>query len=169
MTISAIVAISRNRAIGRDNQIPWYLPADLQYFKRVTLGHHVIMGRKTFESIGRPLPKRTNIVVTSNPFYNASNILVAHSLQEALELAHDQGETEVFIIGGGALYGESMELWDKLYLTEVDIDTPDATVFFPEIDPDEWSEISRECHEQDEKNEWAYCFIQLERKPRKNQ
>lgn len=164
MLISAIVAVAKNNVIGKDNQIPWYLPADLSYFKRTTLGHHIIMGRNSFRSIGRPLPKRTNIVVTRDPFFTAEGVLVAHSVEEALGMAYDNEETEVFIIGGGAIYRDSMDLWDKLYLTEVDIE-PEGDVFFPEIDPSEWRETWREEHPADEKNEHGYTFLLLERVP----
>jgi dihydrofolate reductase len=162
MLISAIVATARNRVIGKDNQIPWYLPADLAYFKRTTLDHHVIMGRNSFESIGRPLPKRTNVVITRDPFFTATGVLVVHSLEEALGVAFDNGETEAFIIGGGSIYKESMDLWDRLYLTEVDIEVP-GDVFFPEIDPADWREYSSEAHQPDAKNEHAYTFRVLER------
>ncbi len=162
MLVSAIVAVAHQNVIGKDNQIPWYLPADLKYFKRTTLEHHVIMGRNSFHSIGRPLPKRTNIVITRDPFFTAEGVLIAHSLEEALEIAHDNGETEAFIIGGGAIYRESSHLWDKIYLTEVDV-TVEGDVFFPDINPAEWREISRESHAPDEKNEWAYVFRVLER------
>ena len=162
MIVSAIVATSRNRAIGKDGQIPWYLPADLKYFKRTTLNHAVIMGRKTFESIGRPLPKRTNIVVTRNPFYAASGVLVAASVEEALGLAYDQGETEAFIIGGGEIYRLTEELWDRLYLTEVALDVPDADAFFPELTGD-WREMSSDAHTAEGKNEVDYRFVVLER------
>ena len=120
MLISSIVATAQDNIIGKNNRIPWYLSNDLKYFKRTTLGHHVIMGRKSFESIGRPLPKRTNIIITRNIFFAASNCLVAHSVEEALELARDNGEVEAFIIGGAQIYEQSMAVWDKLYITEVD-------------------------------------------------
>lgn len=164
MLISAIVAAAKNHVIGKDNQIPWYLPADMNYFKKTTLNHHVIMGRKCFSSIGRPLPKRVNIVITRDPFFSADGVIVAHSLEEALGIAFDDGAEEVFILGGGEIYRESADLWDKLYLTEVDI-LPEGDVFFPEIDPDEWVETWREAHEPDEKNEFAYVFRLLERVP----
>lgn len=163
MLVSAIVATAKNNVIGKDNQIPWYLPADLAYFKRTTLGHHIIMGRNSFHSIGRPLPKRTNIVVTRDPFFQADGVLVAHSVEEALGMAYDNGETEVFIIGGGAIYRETQDLWDKIYLTEVALEV-EGDVFFPETDPAEWRETWREHHEPDAKNEWAYTFRILERK-----
>lgn len=162
MLVSAIVATAKNYVIGKDNQIPWYLPADLAYFKRTTLGHHVLMGRNSFLSIGRPLPKRTNIVITRDPFFQADGVLVAHSIEEALGIAFDNGETEAFIIGGGEIYRESQDLWDKIYLTEVDLEA-EGDVFFPEIDPAAWRETWREAHEPDEKNEWTYTFRILER------
>ena len=162
MIISAIVAAAKNNVIGKDNQIPWYLPADLIYFKKTTLGHHVIMGRKCFRSIGKPLPKRVNIVLTRDPFFSADGVLVAHSVEEALGLAYDDGAEEVFILGGGEIYRDSMDLWDKLYLTEVDIE-PEGDVFFPEIVPSEWVETWREAHEPDAKNEFAYTYRLLER------
>lgn len=162
MLVSAIVAAARNRVIGKDNQIPWYLSSDLKYFKRTTLGHHVIMGRKSFESIGRPLPKRTNIIITRAPYYAASGCLVARSLPEALSIAHANGETEAFIIGGGEIYALSLPLLDKLYLTEVDA-APEGDVFFPELDFPEWELISSESHPADDKNDHAYTFKVYER------
>ena len=162
MLVSAIVAAARNNVIGKNNQIPWYLPADLAYFKRTTLGHHVLMGRKSFSSIGRPLPKRTNVVITRDPYFSATGVVVAHSIKEALELAAENGETEAFIIGGGVIYSESMDLWDKVYLTEVDAE-PEGDVFFPELDPANWTEAWREEHPADEKNEFAFTFRVLER------
>ncbi len=162
MLVSSIVATAKNNVIGKNNQIPWYLPADLAYFKRTTLDHHVLMGRNCFQSIGRPLPKRTNIVITRDPFFTAEGVLVAHSIEEALGIAFDNGEQEAFIIGGGAIYRESMDLWDRVYLTEVDL-TVEGDVFFPELAPGDWRETWREHHEPDAKNEWAYTFRILER------
>lgn len=162
MIVSAIVATARNLVIGKDNDIPWYLPADLKYFKRTTLNHHILMGRKSFESIGRALPKRTNVVITRNPYFIASNCLVARSLEEALEIAHNNGEEEAFIIGGGEIYRQSIPLLDRLYLTEVDIE-PEGTVYFPQLNLEEWTLISEEAHEPDEKNEVAYTFKVLEK------
>lgn len=162
MIISCIVATAKNNIIGKDNDIPWYLPADLKYFKRITSGHHILMGRNCYESIGRPLPKRTNVVISRNPYLAISNCLVAHSIEEALELAYNNGEKEVFIIGGGMIYEQSKDLWDKLYLTEVDLEV-DGDIVFPEIKSDEWKTISTEAHKRDEKNEYDYCFKVLER------
>lgn len=157
MIISAIVAMSQGRVIGRNNEIPWYLPADFAYFKRVTLNHHIVMGRNCYESIGRPLPKRTNIIVTRNPFYIVSGCVVVHSVDEALDLAKRNGEDEVFIIGGGEIYAQTMHLLDKIYITEVDLNTK-GSVFFPEINEAEWLLTSEEKHIKDEKNEWDYTF-----------
>jgi dihydrofolate reductase len=163
MLISAIVATAKNNVIGKDNQIPWYLPADLSYFKKTTLGHHIIMGRNSFHSIGRPLPKRTNIVVTRDLFFSADGVLVAHSVEEALGMAYDGEEEEVFIIGGGEIYRETAELWEKIYLTKVDL-LAEGDVFFPEINPSEWIEVWSEHHVADEKNEHDYTFHILERR-----
>ncbi|MBK7807727.1 MAG: dihydrofolate reductase [Saprospiraceae bacterium] len=157
MIISCIVAVAQNNIIGKDNDIPWYLPADLQYFKKTTLGHTVIMGRNCYSSIGRPLPKRTNIIITRDPFFISSHCLIARSIPEALSLAHSKGESEVFIIGGGQIYEQSTELWDKLYLTEVDIKV-DGDILFPEIDFKKWKLVSSERFEKDDKNEYNYTF-----------
>ncbi len=162
MTISAIVAYAKNGIIGKNNEIPWYLPADFAYFKRTTLNHHIIMGRNCFESIGRPLPKRTNIVITRNPFYIASGCLMVNTIAESLKMAESNGETEAFIIGGGEIYKQSVDLWDRLYLTEVDLDT-EGDVFFPKIDMSEWQLVSQEPHTKDEKNEFDYIFKVFER------
>lgn len=162
MIISAIVATAKNNVIGKNNDIPWYLPADLKYFKKTTIHHHIIMGRKCFQSIGKPLPKRTNIVITRNPFFIATNCLVLNSLEEALNTAHDNGEEEVFIIGGGQIYELSQALWDRVYLTEVDLEV-EGDVFFPDLQTEDWKLISEAPHEADEKNEYAYTFKILER------
>jgi dihydrofolate reductase len=163
MIVSAIVAISKNRVIGSDNQIPWHLSADMAFFKRTTMGHFVIMGRLTFLSLGRPLPKRTNVVVTRDPFFTATGCLVAHSLEEALSLAEEAGETEAFIIGGGQIYRESLEYLDRIYLTEVDTEV-EGDVFFPELEETEWKVVRSESHPADEKNEFSYAFKTLERR-----
>lgn len=162
MIVSAIVAVSNNGVIGKDNQIPWYLPADLAYFKRITLGHHVIMGRLSLVSMGRPLPQRTNIVITRDAFFTASGCLVVHSVEEALAIALDAGETEAFILGGGQIYRQSIEYWDRVYLTAVDVDIP-GDVFFPELPPAEWKLVRQEPHGPDDKNPFAYNFKVLER------
>ena len=163
MKISCIVAIAKNNVIGKDNDIPWYLPADLKYFKKTTINHHIIMGRNCYESIGKPLPKRTNIVLTRNPFFIVSNCVITNSVEAALKIAEENGEEEAFIIGGAQIYEQSMEYWDKLYLTEVDLEV-EGDVFFPEINFDEWNLISEESHLADEKNEHNYVFKIYERK-----
>ena len=157
MTISLIVAHSKNRAIGIDNQIPWYLPADLKYFKKTTLGHHILMGRKSYLSIGKPLPGRTNLVLTRNPFFTANGIIVIHTIKEGIEFAKATGEKELFIIGGGEIYRQSLMLADRLYITEVDLEIEGDT-FFPELNPKEWKLISEDSHEANEKNKWNFNF-----------
>ena len=163
MTISTIVAVAKNNVIGKDNDIPWYLPADLKYFKKITTGHHIVMGRKCYESIGRPLPKRTNVVVTRNPFFIATGCLVTHNVAEAVQLAEDNGEEEVFIIGGGQIYEIALPHVDRIYLTEVDLEV-EGDIFFPEINPEAWTLIEETKHKADEKNEHDYTFKILERK-----
>ncbi len=163
MIISAIAAMDKNRVIGKDNQIPWYLPADLKFFKRTTLGRHVLMGRKNYQSIGKPLPKRTNVVITRNPFFISSGCIVVHSLEEALQVAHDNQEEEVFIIGGGEIYAQAMPLTQKMYLTEIDAEF-EGDVFFPEFDESEWTITSEEYYPPDEKNEYPFTVRIYERK-----
>lgn len=163
MIISTIVAVAKNNVIGKDNDIPWYLPADLKYFKKITTGHHIVMGRKCYESIGRPLPKRTNVVVTRNPFFIATGCVITHNVAEAVQLAEANGEEEVFIIGGGQIYEIALPHVDRIYLTEVDLEV-DGDVFFPEIDEKDWTLIKETKHQADEKNEYNYTFKILERK-----
>lgn len=167
MIVSAIVASAKNGVIGANNQIPWYLPADLRYFKDTTQHHHVIMGRNTYASIGRLLPNRTNIIITRDPFFLVADALVVHSIREALELAYDRGETEAFIIGGGQIYEQSRDYWDRVYLTEVAIEPP-GEVFFPPLDPAHWRLVYKAAHPADAKNEYAYTFKVLERIPDPN-
>lgn len=157
MIVSAIVAVSKNGVIGQNGQIPWYLPADLKYFKKITMGHPVIMGRKSFVSIGRPLPGRENIVITRDIYFAASGCLIARNIAEAIEIAASTGKKEAFIIGGGEIYQQSIALWDKLYLTRVDIEVK-GDVFFPELDWEQWEMISEEEHQEDDRNECRYNF-----------
>jgi dihydrofolate reductase len=164
MIISAIAAVSKNGVIGKNNDVPWYLPADIKFFKNTTLNHHVIMGRKTLDSIVNPLPKRTNIILTRDLFFVATNVVVTHTLDEALDFAEQNGEEEVFILGGAEIYKLSMPYLDKLYLTEVDVEVPDGDTFFPEVDWKAWKLISQEPHQPDEKNEFAYNFKIYERR-----
>lgn len=163
MKINAIVAAAKNGVIGKDNDIPWYLPADLKYFKRTTMGFPIIMGRKCFNSIGRPLPKRTNIIITRNPYYAVSNALVVHSLVEAFDLAAMEEAEEAFVIGGGEIYKQSLSFLDRIYYTEVDLEV-DGDVYFPDLDPDKWQLVSEEPHEPDEKNPHPYNFKVYDKK-----
>jgi dihydrofolate reductase len=152
--------MAENRVIGVDNSLPWRLPADLRHFRRLTTGHHVIMGRRNYESIGKPLPDRTNIVVTRNPSYRAPGCLVMHSLEAALASA--QNDPEIFVIGGADIYRQALDRADRLYLTLVHAQVQGDT-YFPPIDERQWREISRERHELDEKNPHACTFLVYDR------
>lgn len=163
MIVSAIVATDKNGLIGDQGRIPWHLPADLKYFKRTTLHHHLIMGRKTFDSIGRPLPKRHTIILTRDPYFIVTGCQIAHSIPEALQFAHDAGETEVFIAGGGQIYAQSQELWDKVYLTRVDAEA-EGDVYFPDLSPDQWKCTSEREGTVDEKNILPHRFLVYERR-----
>ena len=163
MLLSAITAIAQNNVIGKNNQLPWHLPADMRYFKNTTMGHVVIMGRKTYESFTKALPGRTNIVVTRQKGYQPADALVVHSLDEAVNLAKAQGETEAFILGGAQIYAESMPLLDRLYLTRIYADFEGDTVF-PEFDPKQWEMTAIRPGEPDEKNKYFYAFQTWERK-----
>ncbi|MCF2488259.1 dihydrofolate reductase [Dyadobacter sp. CY347] len=158
MLISIIVAVSENGVIGKDNQLLWRLPDDLKRFKQLTLGHPMIMGRKTFESIGKPLPGRTSIVITSQKDYDVEGVLVAHSLDEALDMARNAEESEAFVIGGGEIYKLAMPLADRLYVTEVETNI-DGDTFFAITDPDAWKESERIGHEADERHKWKFAFV----------
>ncbi|MBN1205741.1 MAG: dihydrofolate reductase [Myxococcaceae bacterium] len=160
MRLSAIVAMAANRVIGVGNQLPWRLPADLARFKRLTLGHTLVMGRKTFESIGRPLPGRTFIVVTRQQGYAPQGVKVAHSVDEALALA--QGDDEVFIAGGAELYAQTMGRLDRLYLTRLERDFPGDT-YFPEVDLSSWKLIEEEHHPASGPEALPFSFLTYER------
>jgi dihydrofolate reductase len=163
MRISIIVAVAENNVIGKNNTLPWHLPADMKYFKDKTMGHCVVAGRKNFESIPakyRPLPGRINLVVTRNEHYAYPQAEVVHSLEEAIKRAEELGETELFIIGGGEIFKQSLSIVDKIYLTRIH-HAFDGDVFFPEIPEPEWKEISRKDCEADEKNLYRYSFIEL--------
>lgn len=161
MRISLIAALARNRVIGRDNQLPWRLSADLQHFKRLTMGKPIVMGRKTYESIGKPLPGRTNIVVTRDSGFSAAGCCVVHSIDEALVAAG--GADEVMIMGGENLYLQLLPRADRLYLTEVQADVS-GDAWFPEFDQTQWQELERESHRANEKNEFDYDFVVLARR-----
>lgn len=158
--ITIIAAIGKHRELGKDNQLIWHLPNDLKRFKKITSGHDVIMGRKTFESLGGPLPSRTNIIITRNPDYKAPLCTIANSLEEALNLSADPNP---FILGGAQIYTQAIKIADKLDLTLVDASFK-ADAFFPEINNDIWKETSRENHKIDEKHQFNYSFVTFERK-----
>jgi len=151
MTISFIAAIGRNNELGKNNKLVWRLPGDLKFFTDTTKGHSVIMGRKTFESIGRVLENRRNIIITHEENYNKEGIEVVHSIEKALELCSN--ENEVFIIGGAQIFTEAMPWANRLYITHVDAEDKDANVFFPKIDLNDWKVISEKFHPKDDKNE----------------
>jgi len=157
--ITIVVAIASNYAIGKNNQLLWHLPKDLKHFKDVTSGGTVIMGRKTFDSVGRPLPKRRNIVITRKPV-SIEGCEVVSSIDAAIALC--KTEEEVFIVGGAEIYRQTMPMVNRIYLTIVH-HSFDADTFFPEIDYKEWKELEREDHETDEKHQFPYSFITLER------
>lgn len=158
--LSLIAAIAENRVIGVRNTLPWHLPADLKYFRRLTVGHPIILGRRNYESIGRPLPERTNIVITRRTDYSAPGCRVVHTLEAALAAAN--GTSEIFIVGGAEVYAQTLAQADRLYLTFVHAVVPGDT-FFPEFDLREWRELAREYHAADEKHAHAFSFVTLER------
>ncbi|WP_185206999.1 dihydrofolate reductase [Chryseobacterium sp. C3] len=156
-----VVAMGEKNEIGFENQLLWHLPKDLKHFKEITSGHPVIMGRKTYESIGKPLPNRTNIVVSRKTDWFEEGILIVGSIKEAVKFAKKIDE-EVFIIGGGKIYEQTMDVVDKLEVTLVKADLQ-ADTFFPKIDPKIWKKTDEICHEKDEKNQYDFCFQTFER------
>lgn len=161
MEISMIAAMGKNRVIGKDNDIPWHLPDDFQYFKDTTKGHCVIMGRKNWESLPhkfKPLPGRTNIVITRQKNYQADGGIVTDSLGNALAIAQKEGEVEAFIIGGGEIYRMGLALAHKIYLTEINGDF-EGQVTFPEFDKTKWRETSRIHHPSDSKHPYSFDFV----------
>jgi dihydrofolate reductase len=160
MKIAIIVATDNNRLIGKDNDLPWKLSADLQYFKRVTMGKPLIMGRKTHESIGRPLPGRKNIIITGDEKLTAEGCVVVNSIDAALAECADV--EEVMVMGGASLYEQFLPIANKLYLTRVDAELTGDT-WFPEWQTEQWLEVEREDHQADEKNQFDYSFIVYEK------
>ncbi len=158
------MAVAANGVIGKENTLPWRLPEDLKYFKRITMGHPIVMGRLTFDSIGRPLPGRTNIVVTRQDSWVADGVEVAHGLDEALAIANKAYNDIdwLMLIGGANLYEQALPQCKRLYLTEVHADV-DGDAYFPKIDQREWVEVSRELHKADETNPYDYSFVVLDR------
>ncbi|WP_017731766.1 dihydrofolate reductase [Nafulsella turpanensis] len=165
MIRSIIVARASNGVIGKDNSLIWHMPNDLKFFKDTTTGHYVLMGRKSYEAIGKPLPNRLNIIITRNPDYVVEGAMVVHSLESALRLAEDQKQKEAFILGGGEIYRQAFKnnLVDRIYLTEIKEEFEGDT-FFPELDASQWKETQREEFKADEKNPHDYAFVILERK-----
>lgn len=162
MKCSLIAAMARGRVIGLRGSMPWHLPAELQHFKSLTVGKPVIMGRRTYESIGRPLPERRNIVVSGNPAFQATGIERAESLEAALTLAGDAGSPEAMIAGGAQLYAQALSLAGRMYLTYLDL-TVDGDTHFPRWDPAEWEELGREVRSADARNPCTMTFVVLER------
>jgi dihydrofolate reductase len=161
--LSLIVAMGRNRVIGANGAIPWRLPNELQLFKRVTMGHHIIMGRKTWESIQRLLPGRTTVIVTRQTDYAVAGAVMADSLRSAIKACGD--DAEIFVIGGGELYREALPLADRIYLTTVDA-APEGDTRMPEFDMSDWQEISADAFPADDKHAHAYRFSVLQRNPK---
>lgn len=162
MIISLIVAADEHNGIGKNNQLLCHLPADLKYFKQTTTGHHIVMGRRTYDSVGKPLPNRVNIVITRNSLLSLPGCVVVADLQQAISYAAEKGETELFITGGGTIYEQAMGIANRIYLTRIHHNF-EADTFFPAIEPTMWKELSSEFNEQDEKNKYDYTFQVLEK------
>lgn len=165
MSISIIVAVAENNVIGKDNSLIWHLPADMKFFKEKTLGHCVITGRKNYESIPekfRPLPGRTNIIITRQKNYNAPGAIVVGSIEEAIKRAKETNDKEIFIIGGAEIFKQTLDLTDKIYYTKIH-HSFEGDTFFPEIDLKTWKEAARTDHNADEKNKYKYSFIEFDK------
>ena len=158
MNLTIIAAMSQNRVIGRNNDLAWHLPDDLKRFKDLTRGHHVIMGRKTFESVGRPLPGRTNIVVTNQKDYKAPGCIIVHTLKEAIQKA--ENDSQPFVIGGGKIY--ALPISDTLELTYIHAEVEGDT-YFPEVDTNKWQIVAKESHQADDQHEYAFDFLTYQR------
>ncbi len=164
MILSFIVAVSDNNAIGRNNSLPWSLPEDLKFFKRTTLGKPIVMGRKTFEALGRPLPGRLNIVLSQNKALELpEGVMLFHHAQEAIGWLENQGTAEAFVIGGGVIFELTLPLAERMYITRVHATIPDADAFFPNIDHTHWKMVWEEKHESDELHQYPFIFQQYER------
>ena len=158
--LSLIVAMAKNRVIGADNRIPWHLPNELKLFKSLTMGHHIVMGRRTYESIGRLLPGRTTVIVTRQKDYAVEGAVVAHSVREAIDAC--KGDDEIFVIGGADLFRETLPVADRLYLTTVDAE-PEGDTFMPAFDDSQWNETSAKSFDRDEKHAYSYRLSVLDR------
>jgi dihydrofolate reductase len=159
--VSLIVAMAKNRVIGVNNTLPWHLPADLKHFKALTMGHHIVMGRKTYESIGKLLPGRTSIVVTRNADYAQPGVMVVNSLEAAISACGD--DHEIFVIGGAELYRQAINFAGRIYLTEIEADIS-GDAHFTEFDNKQWQETGRASHVPDDKNLYSYHFVVYDRK-----
>jgi len=162
MIISLILAADEQNGIGKNNQLLCHLPADLKYFKQTTIGHDIVMGRKTYESVGRLLPGRTNIIITRNPDFKIEGAVIANSVEEAIHYAKSHQENELFITGGGEIFKLSMKYTDRIYLTRIH-HTFDGDTFFPELDKEKWKQVKEEKHLADEKNKYDYSFLVYEK------
>jgi len=160
--LTIIAAVAKNNALGKNNDLIWRLPADLKRFKNLTNGHHVIMGRKTFESLGRPLPNRTTIIITRNPDYAAEGCIVVDSLEKAILEA--KSDNNPYILGGGEIYKQALAYADIMDITEVHHSFDEADTFFPKIDFSNWEEINREDHQADDKHKYDYSFVTYKKK-----
>lgn len=163
MIKSIIAAYAQNRIIGKDNQLIWRLPSDLRYFKKLTTGHHIIMGRKTYLSIGKALPQRTTIIITRNFHFKASGCIVVHSLEKAFQVCESNNENEVFICGGSSVYQQALPLCDRMYITEIYHEFR-GDAFFPDFDINNWQIIKKDMQLPDEKNPYKHSFITYQRK-----
>ncbi len=162
MRISIIVATAQGGVIGKENGIPWYMPADLAYFRKLTSGHPIIMGRKTHESIGRILPDRLNIIISRDTDYKAEGAQVVHSLEQAINIAKSTNDEEIFVIGGDSIYKMALPFVNRIYITDVDA-AIEGDRFF-KFNRDDWIEVSKESHQPDEKNKFPYEFVVLDRR-----
>ena len=162
--ISILVAMAKNRVIGRNNALPWRLPPDLKRFKELTMGHHIVMGRKTYESIGRPLPGRTSVIITRQPDYQVPGTIVVASIDQALKVcsAGKEVDQEIFVIGGAQIYRQSLGLCQRIYITEIQQEF-DGDTLFPELNQQEWREISREKYRLNDGDGLEYHFVVLDR------
>ncbi len=163
MIKSIMVAKAANNVIGKDNGLVWHLPGDLKYFKKTTMGHWVIMGRKTFESFGNPLPGRPHVIISRNPDYKVNDHTLVKSLDEAFAHVENQNVDEVFVLGGGEIYKMAIEMVDRMYITEIH-HSFEGDTYFPKVDLDIWQESRRESHQPDEKNKYSYDFVIYARK-----
>lgn len=161
--ISLIAAVAQNKVIGRNNDLPWHLPDDSAYFKRKTSHHPIVMGRKSLEALEKPLPNRTNIVLTRNPDFTAAGVTIVYTLEEAVASAKAINQEEIFIIGGAEIYTMALPIATTLYLTEIQ-QAYEGDAYFPDFDKSQWEEVSRQPHPADERHTVAFDFVEYERK-----